>query len=98
MIDLITPTVKKTHVDFVHIAEGGRLEEERNFLRETRDAAAGQVGQSSSGSDSTSASYQVVIQTPLKGQGTSILSTADLLAHVDIMMNITQMEVSLFGT
>lgn len=68
--------------------EGGRLDEEKTFIRSIIEEQ---------GVDYTNPSYQVVIQTPLRGRGADILTKADLLVHVDMMKNISTMTLDMFG-
>ena len=42
-------------------------------------------------------SFQVMIQTPIRGHGHNILTKADLLAHVEMMLSVTRMQIEMHG-
>ncbi|VDP07054.1 unnamed protein product, partial [Soboliphyme baturini] len=81
--------------------EGGRLAAEReayNAIISKSRSSSREERDTDSHNDhpGSSVSYVILIQTPRK-RGLNILTTEDLLLHVAVMSNASQLEVEVFG-
>ena len=114
----MSATVKKTlthHVPIHSFTDGGRLEQEMNFLsrveREAEAAAARIATTMKPGvmpvtpavsapeiprENGLGGGFQVVIQTP-DAVGKNVLNKHDMLKHVQIMNEIANFKVDMFG-
>lgn len=81
------------------------MDTELSFLRKIREQArleretevqSGAISGSGGGAAGGN-SFQVMIQTPIRGHGHNILTKADLLAHVEMMLSITRMQIEMHG-
>lgn len=84
-------------------ADGGRLKTELNYMRQIETQVVEkrlQVTENDSAADlggGEAKNFQLIIQTPINGHGSNMLNPSDLLAHVEIMLAIAEMQIHMFG-
>lgn len=89
----------ETDIVKLWVAQGGRLDEELNFLPNIKEAmrnVTGDSGPELPRENGLGGGYQVLIQTP-EYEGQDALAAGPLLKHVEIMKHIASFNVSVHG-